>query len=104
MIQGPFGVDRSGCFGKIILNQSRSDYICCPHNRKRVQTEAVFDNIAERIQEEIGKAKNSIYIAVAWFTNQQIFDALVSKAEELLPLLPWSKEFEKDKVILLFSF
>ena len=47
-----------------------------------MQTEAVFDNIAERIQEEIGRAKNSIYIAVAWFTNKQIFDALVSKAEE----------------------
>ena len=32
-----------------------------------MQTEAVFDNIAERIQEELEKAQKSIFIAVAWF-------------------------------------
>lgn len=47
-----------------------------------VQTEAVFEGIADRIQLEIRKAKNSIYIAVAWFTNKDLFDALLCKAKE----------------------
>lgn len=46
-----------------------------------MQTEAVFENIAERIQEEISKANKSIYIAVAWFTNKNLFNELVSKAK-----------------------
>ncbi|MEJ8590359.1 DUF1669 domain-containing protein [Riemerella anatipestifer] len=45
-----------------------------------MQTEAVFENIAERIQQEIGKAQKSIFIAVAWFTNKNIFNELVNKA------------------------
>jgi hypothetical protein len=45
-------------------------------------TEAVFENIAQRIAQEINKAKSSIYIAVAWFTNQTLFDELVKKAKE----------------------
>ena len=47
-----------------------------------MQTEAVFENIAERIQQEIKKAQSSIYIAVAWFTNQTLFDELVKKAND----------------------
>ncbi len=47
-----------------------------------MQTEAVFENIANRIQEEIQKSQKSIYIAIAWFTNRNIFDKLVSKARE----------------------
>ncbi len=46
-----------------------------------MQTEAVFENIAERIQQEINNAQNSIFIAVAWFTNKNIFNALVEKAK-----------------------
>jgi PLD-like domain len=46
-----------------------------------MQTEAVFENIAERIQLEINKSKNTIFIAVAWFTNRNIFNQLVKKAE-----------------------
>lgn len=46
-----------------------------------MQTEAIFDNIAERIIEEIEKAEDSIYIAVAWFTNRNIFDKLLLKSE-----------------------
>lgn len=46
-----------------------------------MQTEAVFENIAERIQEEISKANKSIYIAVAWFTNKNLFNELVKKAK-----------------------
>ncbi len=46
-----------------------------------MQSEAVFDNIAERIYREINIAQNSIFIAVAWFTNKNLFDALVNKAK-----------------------
>jgi hypothetical protein len=45
-----------------------------------MQSEAVFENIAERIQEEISKAQKSIFIAVAWFTNKNLFNELVNKA------------------------
>jgi hypothetical protein len=45
-----------------------------------MQTEAVFENIAERIQHEIGKAQKSVFIAVAWFTNKNLFNELVNKA------------------------
>lgn len=47
-----------------------------------MQTEAVFENIANRIIKEIQSAKKSIYIAVAWFTNKSIFEELLSKASE----------------------
>ena len=47
-----------------------------------MQTEAVFENIAERIQQEISQAKKSIYIAVAWFTNIRLFNELVRKASD----------------------
>ena len=45
-----------------------------------MQTEAVFENIAERILQEIGKAQKSVFIAVAWFTNKKLFNELVNKA------------------------
>ncbi|MBU2922217.1 hypothetical protein KO504_12760 [Winogradskyella psychrotolerans] len=47
-----------------------------------MQTEAVFENIAERIVSELVKAQNSIFIAVAWFTNRNIFNVLQQKANE----------------------
>lgn len=47
-----------------------------------MQTEAVFENIAERIEQEIGKAQKSIFIAVAWFTNKNLFNELLKKAKE----------------------
>jgi len=46
-----------------------------------MQTEAIFERIAERIQHEIGKAQKSIFIAVAWFTNKKLFEDLVNKAK-----------------------
>lgn len=46
-----------------------------------MQTEAVFENIAERIQQEISKAQKSVFIAVAWFTNKNLFKELVNKAK-----------------------
>ena len=45
-----------------------------------MQTEAIFENIAERIQLEISKAHRSVFIAVAWFTNKNLFNELVKKA------------------------
>ena len=47
-----------------------------------MQTEAVFENIALRIIEEIHKAEKTIFIAVAWFTNYDIFNEIVLKASE----------------------
>ena len=35
---------------------------------------AIFSNIANRIIDEIETAKQSVYIAVAWFTNKLIFE------------------------------
>ncbi|MEI6124742.1 MAG: phospholipase D-like domain-containing protein [Bacteroidota bacterium] len=46
-----------------------------------MQIEAVFYNIAERISQEISKAQKSIIIAVAWFTNERLFEELLSKAK-----------------------
>lgn len=45
-----------------------------------MQTEAIFENIAERIQQEISKAQKSVFVAVAWFTNKNLFRELVKKA------------------------
>ena len=45
-----------------------------------MQTEAVFENISERIQDEIDKAQQSIFIAVAWFTNKSLFNKLLAKS------------------------
>ena len=47
-----------------------------------MQTEAVFENISERIQQEIKRAKSSIFIAVSEFTNQTLFSELVKKAND----------------------
>lgn len=47
-----------------------------------MKTEALFDNIAERIGEELRQAEQSIYLAVAWLTNHQLFDILVEKAKQ----------------------
>ena len=47
-----------------------------------MQTEAIFENIAQRIGLELEKAQNTIYIAVAWFTNRTLFNTLVEKAQQ----------------------
>jgi hypothetical protein len=47
-----------------------------------MQTEATFENIAERIQQEIREAKKSIFIAVAWFTNKTLFNELAERAKQ----------------------
>ena len=47
-----------------------------------MQTEALFENIAERLEQELSQAAKSIYIAVAWFTNARLFDTLLTKAKQ----------------------
>lgn len=47
-----------------------------------MQTEAIFEDIAERIRLELEQAKQSIYIAVAWFTNRTLFNTLIEKSKE----------------------
>ena len=47
-----------------------------------MQTEAVFENIANRITLELEAAQHTIYIAVAWFTNRNLFNVLLEKAKE----------------------
>lgn len=47
-----------------------------------MQTEAIFENIGIRICREIDKANDSIYIAVAWFTNDKIFNKLKQKGRK----------------------
>jgi len=47
-----------------------------------METQAIFENIADNIKQEIRKADRTIFIAVAWFTNKNIFDELVIKANE----------------------
>lgn len=42
-----------------------------------MKTEAIFENIAQRIIHELNQAQQSIYIAVAWFTNPDIFNTLL---------------------------
>lgn len=44
-----------------------------------MKTEAIFDNISTRIKNEIEKAERTIYIAVAWFTNKELFEVLLDK-------------------------
>lgn len=46
-----------------------------------MQTEAIFENIADRIITEIQQANKSIYIAVAWFTNKSIYEEIILKAK-----------------------
>lgn len=47
-----------------------------------MQTEALFEDIAERIHLELERAEHSIYIAVAWFTNRTLFSTLIEKSKE----------------------
>jgi hypothetical protein len=46
-----------------------------------MQTEAVFENIANHIKMEISKAQQSVFIADAWFDNKDLFKELIKKAK-----------------------
>ena len=45
-------------------------------------SEAYFNNIANQIVKDLGEARVSIHVAIAWFTNQRIADKLVEKFKE----------------------
>jgi hypothetical protein len=66
-----------------------------------METQALFENIAENIQQEIRKAERTIFIAVAWFTNKNIFDELVAKANEgcIVNLMLSNDKINKDSSI-----
>ncbi|AFU69514.1 phosphodiesterase/nuclease, phospholipase D superfamily protein [Psychroflexus torquis ATCC 700755] len=42
--------------------------------------ESLFENISARLKQELWKADKSIYIAMAWFTNVDIFNVIKNKA------------------------
>ena len=42
---------------------------------------AYFSKIRQKILAELTKAKKDIKVAVCWFTNQQLFDALCEKIQ-----------------------
>lgn len=44
-------------------------------------TEVIFENIEQRILQEIKEAHYAIFVSVAWFTNKKLFDALLEKAK-----------------------
>ncbi len=45
-----------------------------------MQTGSIFDNIEEKIQDEINKVHKSIFMAITWFANKALLDELVSKS------------------------
>lgn len=49
---------------------------------KPVKNDVLFDDIANSIINDLEKARVSIHVAMAWFTNQRIADKLVEKFKE----------------------
>lgn len=49
---------------------------------EEISQEILFDDIQNRIINEIREAKFSIWIAMAWFTNKKIFDELLKKRND----------------------
>lgn len=47
-----------------------------------VELKTHFEDIQNQIIEEIARAKYTIWVAVAWFTDQKLFEALVKKKKE----------------------
>jgi len=47
-----------------------------------MKTQAYFEKIHEVIKGEINKANKSLYIAIAWFTDDELFELLVEKANK----------------------
>jgi tetratricopeptide (TPR) repeat protein len=55
-------------------------YNCYMQTLKRniVETEVHFENIKHHIQTELRKAKSYVFVAVAWFTDDDLFEELVN--------------------------
>lgn len=51
-------------------------------DRKPVRNDAYFNNIANEIIKHLDKARVSIHVCIAWFTNQSIADKLVEKHKQ----------------------
>ncbi|MDO9153001.1 MAG: phospholipase D-like domain-containing protein [Paludibacter sp.] len=49
---------------------------------KTMQTQAYFENIQEQIKQDLSKAKRSIVIAVAWFTDKELFGLICRLANQ----------------------
>lgn len=75
-----------------------------------VQIEATFEEIQSKIIAEIKNAKYTIWVAVAWFTDDTLFKELISKKEEGLNIqiiilkdqinssIPFEKYFETYRI------
>lgn len=51
-------------------------------DKKPVRNDAYFNGIADKIIKELDKARVSIHVCIAWFTNQSIADKLVEKYKQ----------------------
>ena len=51
-------------------------------DRKPVRNDAYFNLIADKIIKDLDKARVSIHVCIAWFTNQNIADKLVEKYKQ----------------------
>lgn len=49
---------------------------------EQIKLETHFEDIQNQIIEEIKRAKYTIWVAVAWFTDQKLFEELVKKKKE----------------------
>lgn len=47
-----------------------------------MQTQAYFEDIQPQIVKELQTAQHSIYVAVAWFTDQELYEIICRKARE----------------------
>lgn len=71
-----------GLIGGIFINTLIFfKYHCNTKNKiqKMIQTEAYFEHIQSTLIGELKDAKRSVYVAVAWFTDTQLFDVLIEK-------------------------
>jgi phosphatidylserine/phosphatidylglycerophosphate/cardiolipin synthase-like enzyme len=44
-----------------------------------IETQAYFDNIKQVLLEQLDAAEKSIFVAVAWFTDKDLYEKLCSK-------------------------
>ena len=51
-------------------------------DKKPVRNDAYFNDIADKIIKDLDKARVSIHVCMAWFTNQSIADKLVEKHKQ----------------------